>query len=181
MFFLSFIPRLPVSDRPWTFDAPERDERTETRLHCPDNARGGGTRVTGVGTTWHLCVSRCSFLPRNLGPFSCVDWTFSRLFLKDSLPEAKWAKKCQRSPKSLWVRKDADHSQPCVHTGTISACMRSGARPSWTNPIKPIHYWLWQGRSFNAASPATAQIPTPKPYMDRLVCSLNSVYLIFYW
>lgn len=108
---------------------------------------------------------------------------FSRLFLRDRfsyLSAAKWAKKRLRFPKSLWVRTDADHSQPCVHTGTISACMRSGARPSLTNPIKPIHCCLWQGHGLNAASPVTVKKISPKGFHGQfgLLFILQQIYLI---
>lgn len=111
-----------------------------------------------------------------LSPVSCADWSFSRLFfLRDSLSGAKWAKKCQRFPKSLWVSADADHLQPCVHAGTISACMRFRAKPSWTNPIKPFH-WLAVAQTQFSLLHLLEQWKHQlhiKPCVDSLVYSLN--------
>lgn len=98
-------------------------------------------------------------------------------------PEQKWAKKCQRFPKSLWVSStDADHLQPCVHAGTISACMRFRAKPSWTNPIKPFSL-AGCGRDtvFTAASAGTVKTPTPYKALCGqfgLLFKLQSVYFI---
>lgn len=112
---------------------------------------------------------------------------FSRLFFfffwGILYPEQKWAKKCQRFPKSLWVSStDADHLQPCVHAGTISACMRFRAKPSWTNPIKPFSL-AGCGRDtvFTAASAGTVKTPTPYKALCGqfgLLFKLQSVYFI---